>query len=218
MKYLLGILILFNFSALHIRAQETHFAIWDSVHLTLNNGVIKRSIALGNSIHTQFMGLCNSKAGVLATEDAQEFHFNINGISYDGKSNWKIIGVKEIVEKNNGNGVTLSLQNVSAKETHVQVDITYILYPGLPLIRKRIWIKNLSSADVKIESVDTEVLPLSWDPTNSWIMNNFARQKHLGPFEGNWNDPAVVVHDIRNNRGILLGNEAPGVTKKHCFS
>lgn len=181
--------------------------------MTLNNGAIKRSIVLRPSINTSFLGLTNSNIGILAKENSQEFYFEVNGKSYDGNSKWEVIGVRKINEKN-GNGAVLSLRNAPNEKPNLQVDITYMLYPGLPLIRKKIEIKNLSLTVVKIESVDTEILPLSWDPTNSWVMNNFARQKHLGPFKGNWNDPAVVVHDIRNSRGILLGNEAPGVTKR----
>jgi len=41
--------------------------------------------------------------------------------------------------------------------------------------------------------------------------------KHIGPFEGNWDDPVVVLHDISNRRGIAIGNESPGVLKRTAY-
>ena len=204
-------ILLFGFQ---LQAQTKPFASWDKSTLILDNGAIKRTISLGNQVNTQFMGLINSKEGFLAKENAREFYFEVNGKSFDGNSKWSLVEVKSATDQHKGNGAIVSLRSASSDMVQIQVDITYLLYPGLPLIRKKIEIKNLSNSEVKLESVDAEVLPLSWDPTHSWVMSNFARQKRIGTFKGNWDDPAVVVHDIHNSRGILLGNEAPGVTKK----
>ncbi|MBK9391909.1 MAG: alpha-galactosidase [Bacteroidetes bacterium] len=48
----------------------------------------------------------------------------------------------------------------------------------------------------------------------TWIMHEYARQKALGPFVGECYDPVVVAHQFRNKRGLVLGNEAPGVMKR----
>lgn len=202
------------FLALQAHGQEKPYATWDNNTLTLNNGAIKRAISIGNKLNTKFMGLATSKSGILAAEDAREFYFELNNTAFDGNSAWRLLGIKPVSDSLEGNGAIVSLVGTTGTAPRVQVDVTYMLYPGLPLIRKKVEIKNLSTKELKLESVDAEILPLSWDPTHSWVISNFARQKRLGSFKGNWDDPAVVVHDIHNNRGILLGNEAPGVTKK----
>ena len=45
-------------------------------------------------------------------------------------------------------------------------------------------------------------------------MHDYARQKSLGQYIGNCYDPVVVVHEVNNHRGFVLGNEAPGVMKR----
>ncbi len=45
-------------------------------------------------------------------------------------------------------------------------------------------------------------------------MNNYARQKALGQFISDWYDPVVIVHQANKSRGIVLGNETPGVLKR----
>jgi alpha-galactosidase len=45
-------------------------------------------------------------------------------------------------------------------------------------------------------------------------MHDYARQKALGQYIGNWYDPLTIIHYVRERRGIALGNEAPGVMKK----
>ena len=111
-----------------------------------------------------------------------------------------------------GAGATLILDHPSAK---LRISITYLLYPGLPLIRKKIDIQNMSKKDIRIEALDIESIKFSKDDgTHTWIMHEYGRQKALGPYVGECYDPVVVAHQFRNRRGIALGNEAPGVMKR----
>ncbi|MEJ0104551.1 MAG: hypothetical protein WDO19_19200 [Bacteroidota bacterium] len=38
----------------------------------------------------------------------------------------------------------------------IQLTINYLLYPGLPVIRKSLQVKNLSKETIKLESIDIE--------------------------------------------------------------
>lgn len=62
--------------------------------------------------------------------------------------------------------------------------------------------------------MEVEKLVLSWGDTHTWVMTDYARNQKLGPYVGDRDDPAVIVHDIPGQRGMALGNEAPGVTKR----
>ncbi len=104
-----------------------------------------------------------------------------------------------------GNGAKVILDR---DDLGLRVRITYLLYPGLPLVRKQLDFTNTGIHTRKLESLDTELLTFDRSMTYSWVMNDFARQKSLGQFEGNWYDPVVVVHQFDAARGIILGNEA----------
>ena len=40
------------------------------------------------------------------------------------------------------------------------------------------------------------------------------RHEILGQYTGNCYDPVVIVHEVSQHRGFVLGNEAPGVMKR----
>jgi hypothetical protein len=71
---------------------------------------------------------------------------------------------------------------------------------------------------LKIENLNVEDLQGNLDFVHSVVLHNYARMKHLGRFVGDWDDPVVVVHDIRKRKGLALGNEAMGVLKRTGLS
>jgi alpha-galactosidase len=134
---------------------------------------------------------------------------------------WKVTGYREIVDKNGGSGAALTLSAVKGPANGLQVELTWVLYPGLPVIRKYLTLTNLSGADMMIEDMDMESLVIQGNlvhkwlrDENSWLLTGYGRHRTIGPHKGGPHDPVIVVHDILRHRGIALGNEAPGVIKR----
>ena len=143
----------------------------------------------------------------------EEFSFLLNGKKVTGKTGWKVVDVREKSTDNN-HIYSIVLNGTSEINEDLEVEVTYVIYPGLPIIRKRLDLKNTGSGDVKIESLDVESLNIPWGNTHNVVYHDYGRYKHIGPFLGNWNDPLVISHDPDFNYGIVIGNEAPGVLKR----
>lgn len=143
----------------------------------------------------------------------EEFSFLLNGKKVTGKSGWK---VGNISEDKTGKVTTYKvvLKGVSEINQSLEIEVTYVLYPDLPIIRKKIDFKNVCSNELKIESLDVESLNVPWGNTHNIVYNNYGRYKHIGPFLGNCSDPLVISHDPDFHHGIVIGNEAPGVLKR----
>ena len=211
------------FCILSLSAQD--FARWTSSALTLDNGVIRRTINLqNNSVLTSeiflqgstynFVGKCDEwkiKRGC----DNREFAFLLDDKPYDGTSGWQVVSCTKAVDAHQGNGATLRVKGVNAS---VELEITYLLYPGTPVVRKQITIYNRSAKEMKLESVDVERLMLAMGNTGSVCYTNYGRQKRLGTYVGNWDDALIAVHSYDENKGMLLGNEAPGVIKRTAYN
>ena len=192
---------------------------WQSNKLILDNGAIKRSIEFNKekqSIETKSIFHENNERNFVSSGVSKEFSFKINDISYTGQDKWKYIKHAAVGDNMQGKGVTVTLKGTGALNA-IEVDISYILYPKLPVIRKYLTFRNNGSTELKLESLDIENLRLNWSFVHSWVYGNYARQKHLGTYVGDWDDPLVVVHDYRGQQGIALGNEAPGVTKRTAY-
>ncbi len=169
------------------------FAHWDEKSLTLDNGAIKRQILFGSDqkgIVSQSMKLAGDDQEFLYA-GSEEFAFNIDGKKLTGLDAWKLISITKATDENDGNGALVTLENSDLK---LQIGITYLLYPKLPLVRKKISFTNQSGAEINLEGLDTERLRFeaSGTGTESWVLNDYARQKSLGQFVGNWYDPIVL--------------------------
>ncbi|WP_319592458.1 alpha-galactosidase [uncultured Draconibacterium sp.] len=209
-----------------------NYARWDSDGLFLNNGTVMRYISFrGGKISTTSLRIPDSKFNFVNAEIAEpewvlesdeqfqkgqlrkeqnplEFSFLKNGISINGNSGWKIIGIENIA-RGQGKGAVLKLVRED-----IGLSITYLLYPNLPVIRKRLEFINLGENEIRIENLDIESLNLPWGNTHNMVYRNYARNKHIGPFIGEWDDPLVAMQSKNQNRGILIGNEAPDVLKR----
>ncbi|NJN27858.1 MAG: alpha-galactosidase [Cyclobacteriaceae bacterium] len=180
----------------------------------ISNSVIQRNINFSAE-----KSICTSSLKLLASEHeftnatSDEFYFTVNEVPVSGKNGWELKDVTD-VEIDLGSGKIITLQGAEDLNKTIQLKITYLLYPDLPIIRKRLEIINLSKTEINIENVAIERLALNYGTTHSWIYKNYARQKHLGPYTGDWDDPLVVVHDIETSVGLALGNESPGVLKR----
>ena len=183
--------------------------------ITLNNGVIKRELIIRNdSLICTSLSLRASSFNYI--RNSFDFSLLINDHSYNGFSGWKLTDVKPIQDSSGGNGMQIILQS-KRDTTSLQITLNYILYPNLPIIRKWISIRNTSAADMKIEALNIEDINSTIDNVQAVVYHNYTRMKQFGRFIGNWEDPLVIVHDLRNSRGIAIGNESPGVLKRTAY-
>lgn len=205
------LLISMLFASSMVHAQ---FAKWNKTELTLNNGLIQRTIQLpattGNLLTTVYKPVQGEFNYFLPANT--DFQFEVNGVTYSGKGNWKLKEVKSVTDARQGEGAVVKLISADQK---VELTLNYLLYPNLPVIRKSLVVKNLSGEAVTLESVDVEVFDITeyTATTFSWIYSDYGRRKSIGPYDGNMQDALVIVHNRDWKSGIVIGNEASGVLK-----
>lgn len=185
---------------------------WPDTSVLLDNGAVRREINLSNGhIIGQTYLLKSSGETNFIHPGSREFSLRANDVEYSGQSQWVDIRSRDTVTVNGGRGVVVSFRN---PERTLTLELTYLTYPNLPLVRKYLSIANNGAADLKIEAVDVENLQLKQDPTEAWVMRQYARNQWLGTYVGNWDDPLIVVHDHADQRGMAAGNEAIGILKR----
>ncbi|MBS1599497.1 MAG: alpha-galactosidase [Bacteroidetes bacterium] len=184
-------------------------------NIRLNNGVLKRIISFSHdSLYSHELLLQGDSNNFIRT--SKDFSFSINNEKLDGYTGWELISTSSIHDDHDGAGIKIIIKGKN-KWRGIQVDLNYLLYPKLPVIRKWIGITNNSPADINVQALDVEDLQTELSQVSSVVYNNYGRMKELGHFVGTWDDPVVVVHDITQRRGMALGNEAPGVLKRTAF-
>ncbi len=209
-------LILLGLTILLTNSPAAQFYSQGPGRITLDNGVVQRSLELGENgdrLTTLSYGL-KGLEDEFVRQGGPEFGFLADGRHLSGLGGWKIVSVDRAADSLGGDGVRLTYKSASSSKVRLQLEVTYLLYPDLPVVRKQLALVNLGQEKVRLEAVDVEVLKSAWEDTDCWIMSDFARHKWLGPFVGNWNDPLAVVHMIGRRQGLALGNEAPSVTKR----
>lgn len=211
MKTLLLVLIASFSSALW--SQE--FVSVSENSLALNNGELVREIRLENGVISS-TGLRMAGEDRNYIMDSREFSFLANGQQVDGSSGWDLVGTEPISDERMGQGVRVVLGG-TAEWQGLFVEINYLLYPDLPLVRKWIKLVNATPHDLKIEAVNVEELQTSLSHVRTVVHHNYARMKHLGNFTGNWDDPVVVLHHVSDRLGMAVGNEAPGILKRTAY-
>lgn len=152
-----------------------------------------------------------NKSKSFINPNSKEFAFTLDDKEFTGLSAWSV-SVRDTTISGGGKGYVFLLK--STEKEGLNVSLTYLTFPNLPLIKKQLTIYNSSLTDFKLESLDVENLNLNLWTFNAWIMRNYARYKHIGPYIGDWDDPLVIVHDVSKQRGMAIGNEAIGVLKR----
>jgi len=207
--------VLFFFVLVSNLAVSAAFAKWTKTELTLNNGIVQRIIQLpsteGNFFTTSYKPVTGEFRYFQPTNT--EFQFEVNGITYSGKSDWSLLEVKTITDSREGDGAAVTLVSSDKK---IELTLKYLLYPNLPVIRKSLIVRNLGKEVVSLESVDVEKFNVTsyWATTFSCIYSDYGRRKSIGPYEGNLQDALVIVHNMDWKSGIVIGNEASGVMKR----
>ncbi|MDP4284949.1 MAG: alpha-galactosidase [Bacteroidota bacterium] len=183
--------------------------------MILDNGKVIRNIKLSqDSIYSYKFSIDEKEKNFIGK--SREFSFFLNDKNIDGFSGWKLLSTKEIKDDHSGKGLSIKIKGTK-EWNNITLELNYLLYPDLALVRKWINIINTGKNEVKIEALNVEDLETKLSDTHSVVYENYGRMKHLGRFVGNWDDPVVVVHDASARRGIALGNEAPGVVKRTAF-
>jgi len=190
------------------------FASWTKTTLTLNNGIVERTILLpagkGNFLTTSYKPV-EGRFNYFAARNT-DFQFEINRTIYSGSGNWFFTGVVPFKDAKQGDGAAVTLLSEDKK---IALTIQFLLYPGEPVIRKNMVIKNLSDQSVQLESVDVEKFNItSYSATTfSWVCHDYGRRRSIGPYDGNMQDALTTVHNSDWQQGVVIGNEAAGVIK-----
>ena len=198
-------------------ANAQDFAQWKQHNLVLDNGLIRREIVVeDNMLYTKRLTLAGQD---LSYDDstAAEFAVSIDGNQYDGKSVWTFIRFDSASDTRKGKGATIVLEGTKLL-AGVRLELTYLLYPNLPVIRKKITFSNHSGKEIRIASLDVEKIIIGFSFIEAVAYVNYGRQKHLGTYVGDWDDPLIAIHSYSQNAGILLGNESPGVLKRTAYN
>ncbi len=184
--------------------------------LVIDNGSIKRIVHCENdSVFSDDLLLKGNETNYLR-QRSSEFKFLLNNREINGYSGWEPVSCQSVTDESGGKGAVLKLVGKGPADGMV-IELSYITYSSLPLIRKWIKFRNTSASDLKLEAVDVENLLLNIDYVSTWIYHNYARMKDIGTFVGNWDDPVVVIHNTTTRSGMAIGNEAPGVLKRTAF-
>jgi alpha-galactosidase len=205
--------LLFVICTLSVRA-ATPFATWNDSLLFLNNGIVQRTIQLPSVNGAFVTTLYKPVAGDFRYFDNinPDFQFELNGIAYAGSGKWRSVSTRKWTDQQQGDGVAVTLQSQDGK---AELTVRFLLYPGLPVIRKSLVIKNLGKEQVRLESVDVEKLAVTkyYPTTFSWIGSDYGRRRSIGPYNGTMQDALVTIHQMDWQEGIVIGNEASGVMK-----
>ncbi|GAB3642631.1 glycoside hydrolase family 36 protein [Spirosoma arcticum] len=195
-------------------AAEPPFAKWTNSELILNNGLVQRTIKLpvaeGPFLTTLYKPVQGEHQ--YFTQTNPDFQFELNGKTYTGSGDWRLITVQKITDAKQGDGAAVTLQS---KDGAVEVSVRFLLYPDLPVIRKNLVIKNLANERVQLESVDVEKFTVTkyYATTFSWICHDYGRRRSIGPYDGTMQDALLTVHNSDWQQGLVIGNEAAGVVK-----
>ena len=210
-----SLIILAFFVFLFCHAQKPYS--FSEGRLLISNGAISRTILCRNDSIISESLLLKGRNGNYLAGKSFEFQFIVNDKKINGFSGWEIIDCKPVSDDFNGSGASIRLKGKRYAEG-IEISVSYLTYPDLPLVRKWITFTNTSASDIKLEGVDIENLFFKLDFVSTWVYHNYARMKHLGTYTGNWDDPVIVLHNTTQRAGIAMGNEAPGVLKRTAYN
>ena len=213
MKIPLVFILLFILPALHLMSQQDPDDPGRVIEL--NNGAIVREIRFEKGVLSS-TGLFMAGRERNYIRESSEFSFLANDRPVNGSSGWDLLATDSIGDGRSGRGTRITLSG-KGEHTGLLVEISYLLYPDMPLVRKWLKISNRSKEDMKIEALNVEDLQTTFSQIHTVVYHNYARMKQLGSFTGNWDDPVVVLHHHSDRIGMAVGNEAPGILKRTAY-
>ena len=155
----------------------TPIAIWNDESLTLDNGTIKRIIHFspkGEIYSTSYRFAENE----FLSPQSPEFSMLVDDKRYTGLSGWEVLSVEKEEDATGGSGASILLHPVNSN-AGFKVKITYMLYPNLPAVRKRLTVINTGDKPLKVEEVDIELLRMVYLPPS--YLSNVEHLSPLGP-------------------------------------
>jgi len=160
--------------AVQFSLAQSGFATWTFTELTLTNGKVLRTIQLPGKAGKFLTTIYKPVDGEFYyfKNNNTDFQFEVNNIVYSGRTPWKLIRIESLADSKSGDGAAVTLLSGDNK---IQLTIHYLLYPGLPVIRKSLVIKNLSKESIKLESVDIEKFEVTEfsASTYSWVCHDY---------------------------------------------
>lgn len=208
------LIFLLNSLLVGVALASPPYAKWTSSELTLNNGVVQRTIKLPASEGPFLTTLYKPVVGAFNyfQPTNSDFCFTVNDSIYTGLDRWRLVKVQTLTDSKQGDGAAVTLLS---KDGKVELTVRFLLYPDAPVIRKSLVVKNLTNEPVRLESVDVEKFNVTpyYSTTFSWICHDYGRRRSIGPYDGNMQDALLTVHNSDWQQGIVIGNEAAGVVK-----
>jgi alpha-galactosidase len=193
-------------------SQEVFKVQGDDISLT--NGTIYRNLIFSHdSLYSNVLSAPKSSYSYITR--SREFSFLVNNVPVDGFTGWKLLSA-DAIRDGAGKGLKMVLRGLNNGKD-LQIELNYMLYPDLPIIRKWIKIGNRGQEDCKIEGLNTEDLQTTLSQVSANVYHSYGRMKSIGNFCGTWDDPVVVIHNVTGRQGIAVGNEAPGVLKRTAY-
>lgn len=196
------------------------FASWTDSRLTLDNGVVRRVVTLkpDGILGAQLTLSDFPNSSMLNPDKSVEFRFDLHGgKTISGASGWLRPRCEAASDAHGGRGAAIVLES---PET-LRVKVVYLLYPGLPVVRKQLIIENNGAADVAVENLDVECLQLVDDDVHCQVYADYGRRAHVGPYLGDWHDSlTMLLYSTKKfdpqaaTWGLAVGNEASGVLKR----
>ena len=83
---------------------------------------------------------------------SNDFSFTANDKYYTGSSGWILDDIQSQTDDSEGEGVKITLVEM-ASPSELQLEIFYLLYPDLPLIRKWIQFTNKGHGEIMLELI-----------------------------------------------------------------
>lgn len=201
-------------------AQDASFFKLDERVLVIDNGAIHREIVLDNGnggIHTRSLKLSGEDFDFMDMEHpTAEFRFSVYNIPLSGLSKWQYQETSFSRGEAGGESAITIFKGYGIMSV-LELHLIYTIYPDMPVIRKQLQLVNNGDQEVMVEGLDVEALTLKAGPTSTELYTNYSRHKHLGPYEGDWDDPAIALHIPGVRKGVVIGNEAPGVLKRIAY-
>jgi alpha-galactosidase len=183
--------------------------------ITLNNGSITRKIKFSHDSLYSY-ALTGPSGSYNYISKSREFSMQINNDPVNGFNGWDVLSTDAIRDGEAGRGLKIVLRG-KKKWDDLQIELNYMLYPDLPLIRKWVKVVNKGTVEYKIEGLNIEDLQTTISQVSANVYHDYGRMKSIGSFCGTWDDPVVVIHDVTRRLGIAVGNEAPGVLKRTAY-
>ncbi|BDD01934.1 glycoside hydrolase family 36 protein [Persicobacter psychrovividus] len=183
--------------------------------ITLENNLVKYDVVYNND--SLYLSNFNLKSDTLnyVKSKSKGFSFVLNDTEYSGFSKWNLDKVKRVKTDKTTQRVILTLKPKGEKT--FKIFVNYEMYDNHPFIRKWITFENTGKEDFKIESLNVQDIYTSMNNTWAMVLNNYGRMKHLMKYEGDWDDPVVVIEQANSKQGMALGNEAMGILKRTAF-